>query len=499
MQSGRDPVQQAADAERDLYEVSTWEPRSRLDRFVAGADSTVRTVYRLLLLAVAGASGLSVFALSALVLWGQVRSGGLGAVSDPTVAGIVVLSVVPALVLAAYVWRADVTSGEPLALLVVTFLLIVLLAGFAAILNELGSYALGVQRGAVSLSMLAFYYVVVGPVEESVKLLAVRLHAYRSDRFDAVIDGAVYGAVAGLGFATIENAIYITGALESTSTVLGTLEQAGGMTAARALAGPGHVIYSALAGFYLGLAKFNREYAVPLVLKGLILAALIHGTYNVGATVVPPLVYASTPLSQFGAVIAFVGVFDTAAGYFLYRKIKRYRDTFHDVDAGRWDDRVPLPEMTEFDPPTRRATTADGAVGTQRGGGPKRETRRDGPGRTAPSGGRQETGTGDYRETDAARRIDPTPAHRDAGRDGSQNDGRSGEESGGTRRDRSPSGERSGERDAAPTDERGETGSDATERGGGSGDDGDGEDSEKGEDGETGTSERQDTLEDWEF
>lgn len=44
-------------------------------------------------------------------------------------------------------------------------------------------------------------------MEESVRLLAVRLYAYNDARFAAVIDGAVCGAIAGLGFATIENGI----------------------------------------------------------------------------------------------------------------------------------------------------------------------------------------------------------------------------------------------------------------------------------------------------
>ncbi|GAA0671339.1 PrsW family intramembrane metalloprotease [Natronoarchaeum mannanilyticum] len=366
MSSGRDPVQQAAGEERDLYEVSSWEPRSRLDRFVVGIDGGVRRIAQLLVYAVAGLIGLSVAALSVWVLLAEFHVGNLDAVTDPVVTALVVLSVVPALALAGYVWRTDVTTGEPIGLLAVTFLLIMLLAGFVAILNELGGIVLGVRESAFGVGTILFYYLVVGPVEETAKLVAVRLHAYRSDRFDAVIDGAVYGAVAGLGFATIENALYITRALEPATTALGTIAAADGITAARALAGPGHVIYSGVAGFYLGLAKFNREYAVPLVLKGLLIAAVLHGTYNVGASIVPGLVYQSTSLSPLGATMAFILPFDALAGYYLYRKIRNYRDTYRAVEAERWDDRVPLPELTEFDPatdPDRPGLGARGADG----------------------------------------------------------------------------------------------------------------------------------------
>ena len=41
------------------------------------------------------------------------------------------------------------------------------------------------------------------------------------------------------------------------------------------------VIYSAFAGYYLGLARFNRRYAGPVVLKGLAIAVSLHALYNV--------------------------------------------------------------------------------------------------------------------------------------------------------------------------------------------------------------------------
>jgi len=400
MSSGRDPVQQAAGEERDLYEVSSWEPRSRIDRFVVRIDGGVRRIAQLLLYATAALIGLSVIALSLWVLLAEFRVGNLNAVTDPVVTALVALSVVPALALAGYVWRTDVTTGEPIGLLAVTFLLIVLLAGFVAVLNELGGLALGVREGAFGLGTILFYYLVVGPVEETAKLLAVRLHAYRSDRFDAVIDGAVYGAVAGLGFATIENALYITRALEPATTALGTIAAADGITAARALAGPGHVIYSGVAGFYLGLAKFNREYAVPLVLKGLLIAAVLHGTYNVGASIVPGLVYQSTSLSPLGATMAFVVPFDALAGYYLYRKIRNYRDTYRAVEAERWDDRAPLPELTEFDPATGPEHRG---LGIRDGSGGADAAAQSGDGRSA---GARSNGDADATATDAGESDD---------------------------------------------------------------------------------------------
>ncbi|WP_049971726.1 PrsW family intramembrane metalloprotease [Haladaptatus cibarius] len=317
MDENRDPVARGTDDSVDLYDIATWEERSRLDWFA--------TKFYGLLVASARAF---IILLAIAILLVQFALGGLAAITDPSnpwVAVFVLLSVVPAFALAAYIWHADVTMSEPLPLLVGTFLLGVLFAGFAAIFN---SYTQPLFSWIPLVGSALFFYIVVGPIEETVKLLAVRLFAFRSDRFDAVIDGAVYGAMAGLGFATIENALYISqGVLDSSGT--DPLLQAGQTAVFRLFAGPGHVIYSAFAGYYLGLAKFNRENAGPIVVKGLFIAAVIHATYNTLVGFVPglaSLVYPSvTPVM---AYIVFVFIYDGFFGYLLYRKLDRYRDLY---------------------------------------------------------------------------------------------------------------------------------------------------------------------------
>ncbi|MCL7416619.1 MAG: PrsW family intramembrane metalloprotease, partial [Halalkalicoccus sp.] len=262
----------------------------------------------------------------------------------------VILSVVPAFAIAAYIWRSDVTTGEPLSLLVATFLLAVLFAMFAAIVNSFLQPAFGSLPSLIGLPL--FFFLVVGPVEETVKLLAVRLFAYRDPRFNAVIDGAVYGAAAGLGFATIENAIYITRGLEAGLGGIEVVGAAGGTAATRALAGPGHVLYSSIAGYYLGLAKFNRENAGPIVIKGVLIAAFFHGLYNTLSGIVPGvLVSAATWITPAIALIGFIVIYDGIVAYFLYRKLSAYRRVYADVGI-RDGDREPTPELTEFDPDT---------------------------------------------------------------------------------------------------------------------------------------------------
>ena len=140
-------------------------------------------------------------------------------------------------------------------------------------------------------------------------------------------------------------------AAEAGNQILETVDAGGEITAIRGLAGPGHVIYSAFAGYYLGLAKFNPENAGPIVAKGLLIAAFIHALYNTLVSIVPgvaSLIVPDVPMLVlfFGFVVVYQGLF----GYILYRKLQRYRGVYkrvHDADE------PPLtPERTEFDPET---------------------------------------------------------------------------------------------------------------------------------------------------
>jgi RsiW-degrading membrane proteinase PrsW (M82 family) len=111
-------------------------------------------------------------------------------------------------------------------------------------------------------------------VEESIKYLAVRAKAYNSRNFSETIDGIVYGVAAGLGFATVENILYVFG--------FGTVSTA----IVRAfLSVPSHAAYGGIMGFYLGLAKsrgdgLSKQNERTLVMRGLIIAIMLHGLYD---------------------------------------------------------------------------------------------------------------------------------------------------------------------------------------------------------------------------
>lgn len=82
------------------------------------------------------------------------------------------------------------------------------------------------------------------------------------------MDGIVYGATASLGFATLENVLYVSD---------------GGLHVAilRAfLAVPGHAFLGAIMGYYVSRAKFTGGDRRPLLVRALAIPILLHGLYD---------------------------------------------------------------------------------------------------------------------------------------------------------------------------------------------------------------------------
>jgi RsiW-degrading membrane proteinase PrsW (M82 family) len=323
----RDPVAAGLGDREDLYDVATWDARTALDRFAVRLTAALRTARTWLIILVA----LSLFL-------GEIALAGLFIADQPILGALALGSVVPALLLAGYFWYGDPTRREPLEPLAVTFILSILFATFAALVNSVFSPAFSLM-GAVGLPL--FFFLVVAPIEETVKWAAVRVYAYKTETFDAVIDGVVYGAVAGLGFAAIENLIYIVNIYVQTADA-GAAAQLGSVTnlaTLRAFVGPGHVIYSAFAGYYLGLAKFNPDNRGPIVVKGLLLAVFIHGLYNTLVSVLP--------LTTNLEIGAFLLVYDAFWLGILYRKVSRYKSYYQ--RAKQSGPAAPPREADEFD------------------------------------------------------------------------------------------------------------------------------------------------------
>ncbi|SIQ95406.1 Membrane proteinase PrsW, cleaves anti-sigma factor RsiW, M82 family [Haladaptatus litoreus] len=310
-----DDPENRIETREDSYDIESWEPRTTTDRLAL-------RLYRLLTGATRGLTLLLAltFVLAELVLVGATVA------ERPLLGVFSFLSVIPALLLAFYIWRADPTEREPLPTLVVTFLLGVVFAAFAAIINTVGAFALS-GLGIGVLAIVPFFFLVVGPVEETVKWLAVRFHAYRTPHFQTAVDGAVYGAMAGLGFATIENLTYVVGSVNVNGGV-GTSVTVSGVAVTRAIVGPNHVLWAAISGYYLGLAKIVPANRGPIIVKGIAIPAVLHGFYNSTAGFVTETMASVVGGDALFWLLVYVLVFAGLVGGYLFQKIRRAREYY---------------------------------------------------------------------------------------------------------------------------------------------------------------------------
>ena len=89
-------------------------------------------------------------------------------------------------------------------------------------------------------------FILSGFVEELAKWVVLVAAVYHWDEFDEPLDGVVYGVAVALGFATLENMLFVT------RLGLGVAWQ-------RAVfAVPAHALFGATMGYYAGRAKFDR-------------------------------------------------------------------------------------------------------------------------------------------------------------------------------------------------------------------------------------------------
>ncbi len=187
---------------------------------------------------------------------------------------VLILSLILASFTPGFFWlwfflRLDKIRPEPRRLIALTFLL----GCVSTIPAGLGNYFFGAHAlldGAPELlSIVPAMLLVVGPVEELCKFGAVRLGAYRSLYFDEPVDGLVYASAASLGFASLENLIYI---LEYGPTV---------MLARAPISTVAHLVFGSIWGQALGQYYVSDGQRRALLLGSLALAAGAHALFNV--------------------------------------------------------------------------------------------------------------------------------------------------------------------------------------------------------------------------
>ncbi len=118
-------------------------------------------------------------------------------------------------------------------------------------------------------------YCVVAPVEELVKMTVVMLYIWKHKDFDDTFDAIVYCVMASLGFAAVENLLYVF--LTDNGLQVAILRAVVSI--------PGHAVFAIIMGYFVGKAKTHFYYGrkrkqwacLGVAFAG---AAMVHGTYD---------------------------------------------------------------------------------------------------------------------------------------------------------------------------------------------------------------------------
>ena len=176
------------------------------------------------------------------------------------------ISLAPVFIIALYIYSRDKYEKEPLILLLRALLIGVLIAIPVVLIEKfLMFFSLGME----GLGYAAYTsFVVAGLTEEGMKFFALYLFFWRNKNFNERFDGIVYAVFIALGFAGIENIIYVF-----------TGGYAVGLV--RALTAiPAHALFGIVMGYYFGFAKYKPFYKKKYLLMAFFLPFAFHGLYD---------------------------------------------------------------------------------------------------------------------------------------------------------------------------------------------------------------------------
>jgi protease PrsW len=177
------------------------------------------------------------------------------------------IALAPGAAIAIFIYLKDKHEPEPLYLLLTCFLYGI----FSTFITLIISWPVNMlvvlkEDDVIDEFITAIFKVAL--VEEFSKFVFVRFILFPNRNFNEPFDGIVYAVMVGMGFATLENLLYVfeygfqTGLLRMFTAV------------------PAHATFAVMMGYYIGKAKFIHSRNLYYGLLALAVPTLFHGAYD---------------------------------------------------------------------------------------------------------------------------------------------------------------------------------------------------------------------------
>lgn len=181
---------------------------------------------------------------------------------------LLAMAIAPGIAVSLYFFFRDQYNREPRKHLIISFLLGMISAVLAAILEHVlfSIFPIDTKNDIIGTLLSAFIF--VGLVEEWSKYVMVRSYALPKAEFDEPLDGIIYCVMVSMGFATLEN--------------IGYVMEHGMVTAIvrMFLSVPAHASFAVIMGYHLGKAKFAGAKRGVLIMTALFWSSFWHGSFD---------------------------------------------------------------------------------------------------------------------------------------------------------------------------------------------------------------------------
>ncbi len=214
---------------------------------------------------------------------------------------LIIIALAPVVIIAIYIYIRDKYEHEPIGILLTTLAAGALIC-FPIIFFEKIIFNLPIQPIS-NLGDAAYNaFAVASFTEEAFKYLALFLLIWNNRNFNEKFDGIVYAVFISLGFAAVENIMYVNNYGQSV----------GYMRAITAV--PAHAIFGVAMGYYFGIAKFYPHKRKLFLLLAFTVPFLLHGIYDF------------ILMSEFKYLMYVYVPFIVLMWYFGFKQMKRLSD-----------------------------------------------------------------------------------------------------------------------------------------------------------------------------
>lgn len=183
-------------------------------------------------------------------------------------------AIIPSVIFIVFVYKMDKIEKEPLKLLLKLFFF-GMISCFPAMIIETffdGLFLLFMDGGSLTYALFS-NFLGVALVEEACKFVFLYIFTWKNKNFNFAFDGIVYAVCVGIGFAFLEDILYLMDGDLSTAIIRALL------------AIPGHGVYAILMGHYYSQGKMlsnlgNKKGCKSRLIKALLIPIAFHGLYD---------------------------------------------------------------------------------------------------------------------------------------------------------------------------------------------------------------------------